>query len=325
MRILVVGTGVIGTIYGWALSGGGNDVVHLVRPGRATEGAAGIAVDILDHRKGHPKRFVGTYRATVTDRFPSPGQPPGVDLVVVPTKPYQVLEALRATVPATAGAGHLLLTQNWCGVADIEQLLPRRQYIYGDAQAGGTFLDGTLVAAIYPPRIVVGCVNGGRSDVLDRTARAFRDVGITPRIPANILHAIWVQYAINAGLWPAVVRAGGIRPLLGDRRTATLALKAVDECLDVVAARNVELAEFPEARLYCHAEFLKRQVAGLALQWLFRFNKSVQRTSAHVLADAHEIAEAYHALTTTGRELGIDMPVMASFEHDIAQFTAPAP
>ena len=35
MRVLVVGAGIIGSIYGWALAESGHRVVHLVRAGRA--------------------------------------------------------------------------------------------------------------------------------------------------------------------------------------------------------------------------------------------------------------------------------------------------
>ncbi len=35
MRVLVIGAGIIGSIYGWALSESGHDVKHLVRSGRA--------------------------------------------------------------------------------------------------------------------------------------------------------------------------------------------------------------------------------------------------------------------------------------------------
>ena len=35
MRVLVVGAGIIGSIYGWALAESGHQVVHLVRSGRA--------------------------------------------------------------------------------------------------------------------------------------------------------------------------------------------------------------------------------------------------------------------------------------------------
>lgn len=56
MRVLTVGAGVVGTIYGWALSEAGHDVVHLVRPGRAQALAGGIATDVLDKRPGHPRK-----------------------------------------------------------------------------------------------------------------------------------------------------------------------------------------------------------------------------------------------------------------------------
>jgi len=36
MKILIVGAGIVGTIYGWALlPKPGHEVTHLVRPGRA--------------------------------------------------------------------------------------------------------------------------------------------------------------------------------------------------------------------------------------------------------------------------------------------------
>ena len=59
MRILVIGAGVIGTIYGWAFSEAGHEVTHFVHPGKAARFAAGIPMDVLDSRKGYKKHFVG--------------------------------------------------------------------------------------------------------------------------------------------------------------------------------------------------------------------------------------------------------------------------
>ena len=52
MKILVVGTGVIGTIYGWALNESGIDVTHLVRTLKPDILQNGVNIDILDERKG---------------------------------------------------------------------------------------------------------------------------------------------------------------------------------------------------------------------------------------------------------------------------------
>jgi 2-dehydropantoate 2-reductase len=316
VKILVVGAGVIGTIYGQVLQGAGHDVVHLVRPGRAAALRDGIRVDLRDTRRGRPKRFRGTYALRATEEVPL------ADFVVVPTKPYQLSAALEVTVQVNRESPHLLLTQNWQGTGEVETLLRREHFIYGDAQAGGTFSDGTLVAAIFPPRIFLGTVDGGDSRVLDLAARTFEDAGIAVKRPFRILEHIWVQYAINAGLWTGVVRSGGIRPLLTDRRTSYLTFKAVEECLNVVAARGVELCRYPDARLYWPSTWAKRQLASLAMNLMFRFDERLKRTSAHVLGDPREITDAYRSLLTTGRDAGVDMPIMASFEQDMDRLVA---
>lgn len=50
MKIMIFGAGAIGTIYGYVLSKAGNEVVHYVRPNRATQIKDGIQVSILDGR-----------------------------------------------------------------------------------------------------------------------------------------------------------------------------------------------------------------------------------------------------------------------------------
>jgi hypothetical protein len=65
-----------------------------------------------------------------------------------------------------------------------------------------------------------------------------------------------------------------------------------------------------------------RQIAGLMITFMFRFNRSVQRTSAHALGDPLEIKTAYYDLLYTGRELGLPMPIMNSFENDIIRFAS---
>lgn len=96
-RVLIVGTGVIGTIYGWALADAGVDVTHLVRPGTITDGD-GLRMDVLDEREGHPDHPVTTYRARIVDD--PPGDVPS--LVIVPTSTWDVAGAIEPLPPAIA-------------------------------------------------------------------------------------------------------------------------------------------------------------------------------------------------------------------------------
>jgi hypothetical protein len=61
-------------------------------------------------------------------------------------------------------------------------------------------------------------------------------------------------------------------------------------------------------------------MAGLTMKAMFRFNKYMQRSSAHGLSDAQEIKTFYYDLLNSGRELGVPMPAMSAFEADIREF-----
>jgi ketopantoate reductase len=120
MKTLIIGAGIIGSIYGWALSEGGHDVTHFVRKGKAAQFANGMQIDMLENRKGK-KNFIGEYAIKVTETL-SPSD--GYEAVIVPTKPYQLVGVLEQIVSLTGEADYLLLTQNWNGTAEIDAVLP---------------------------------------------------------------------------------------------------------------------------------------------------------------------------------------------------------
>jgi ketopantoate reductase len=121
-----IGTGIIGSIYGWALAENGQDVVHLARSGRATSLCDVLAVDMFDRRKGRKRHFRGLYRLIAVEVL-SPMDT--FELVIVPVEHYALEQTLKETVPQTSGAEFLLLTQNGCGTAEIDSILPCTRYI----------------------------------------------------------------------------------------------------------------------------------------------------------------------------------------------------
>ena len=316
MKILVVGAGIIGSIFGWALSDGGHEVTHFVRQSKAAQFANGMKMDMLDNRKGR-KNFIGKYAVKVTEMLAPSDH---FDLVIVPTKPYQLVEVLKQIVPLTGNASYLLLTQNWNGTSEIDTVLPQSRYIFGDAHAGGTWKDGVLVGVIMND-IVLGQVDGKKDEILKKFVAVFEGIRLKVVLPENILQYIWVQYAINAGLWTGLVRAGGLDELLHDSVNGPLSLQAVKECLAVVAKRGIDLKKFPETSMYLNTgSKVGGVIAGFAMRMMFKFNKSVQRSSAHALGDPVEITTSYNNLINTGRELGVDMPITNSFQVDMDEF-----
>jgi 2-dehydropantoate 2-reductase len=316
MKILIVGAGIVGSIYGWAFAEAGHNVTHLVRPGKAKKFIKGMPVDMLDMRKGHKKNFNGQYTVCVTETV----QPAdGYELVVVPTKHYDLLEALKQVVPQTGNADYFLLTQNWEGTEAIDAILPPSRYVFGDAKAGGTFKDGTLVATL--SSVDVGQVGGRRDACLEKVIGLCRSAQIETTVHENILHYLWVQYAITGGLWPSLVKGGSLEAVLDNPSIGEQGIHAARECLEVIARRGVDLKKYPETKMYLNASPFNMWVAGLTMKVMFRFNKYMQRSSAHGLSDPQEIRAFYYDLLNTGRQLGVEMPAMSAFEPDVQKFS----
>ncbi len=316
MKILIVGAGIIGSIYGWAFAEAGHDVTHLVRPGKAEKFANGMPIDMLDMRKGHKKSFNGHYPICITETVRLSD---GCELVLVPTKHYHLLEALKQIVPQIGNADYFLLTQNWEGTEAIDAILPPSRYVFGDAKAGGTFEDGTLVATL--ARVDLGQVGGRRDACLGKVVQLCSSAQIEVTVHENILHYLWVQYAITGGLWPSLVKGGSLEAVLDNPSIGEQGIHAARECLEVVACRGVDLKKYPETKMYLNASPFNMWIAGLTMKIMFRFNKYMQRSSAHGLSDPQEIKTFYYDLLNAGRQLGVDMPAMSAFELDIKKFS----
>jgi len=317
MKIMIIGAGIIGSIYGWAFTEAGHEVNHLVRSGRAAQFDQGFEIDMYDVRKGHKRDFLGHYPIQVTESIPPSA---GFDLVVVPTKHYHLVETLKQIVPQTGNADYWLLTQNWDGTEAIDAILPPSRYVYGDAKAGGKFEGNNLIATL--ASVDIGQVDKRHDACLDKVIALCQSAQIGVTVQENILHYLWVQYAVTGGLWPALVKAGSIEGALSNRQIGEQAFRAVGECLDVVTRRGVDLKKYPETKTYQNSSPVGLWIASLTIKVMFRYNKLVQRSSAHGLADAEEVKAFYYDLLNTGRQLGVDMPAMSAFEPAIREFVA---
>jgi len=315
MRVLVVGAGIIGSIYGWVLAESGHQVVHLMRSGRASALRDGLVLDMFDRRKGHKRNFRGLYRLNAVETL-SPTDP--FELVILPVKHYALAETLKEIVPRAGSAEFLLLTQNWSGTDDIDPILPRTRYVYGDAKAGGTFSGGTLVAAL--KAIDIGSPDGDPSALARKCEGLFTSAGIQTHLHSDMLHYLWIQYAITGGLWAALIQAGSQDAILSDREATSAALKAARECLQVVKQRGVDLSRYPEASPFLTNSALRKRINIWMTRWLFRHDEYTKRCSAHAFGGPSEVKTFYDDLTKAGHELGVSMPVMESYAKAIRRF-----
>jgi 2-dehydropantoate 2-reductase len=315
MRVLIVGRGVVGTIYGWALSNAGIDVTHVVRkPGLpATE-----ALDLLDLRPGYPKHTQATYAPQTVAHI---GRPGGFDLVIVATRHYQAVDAIRQYLPDVPGATILLFTANWDGTEEIDRILPRSSALWGYAKAtGGVDPRGILVASV-DPAVRMGMLPGSDPDRFQAVAELFQRAGFTLDVKPNIVEWLWVHHAINAGGIGVCLWAGGIAPATRNLTTLRLGVWAVREALSVVAARGVDPLKYPEARSVLNTP---TWLACLAAAAGIRFSEKGRRLlrASHFASNADEIKRFYFDVLHTGQSRGVAMPHLSALRERIESYPA---
>ena len=164
MKTLIVGSGVIGVVYGWALQQAGVDVTHFVRPGKKDQFPDGVTLDLLDERKGYPPKSTPHYPIRCVDSI-SPAD--GHEIIVIPTNAQQVEGALKTLVPVSGDATLLIFSGNWDGLAAYDAILPRERYLLGYPDGGGTIRDGVYWTNL-GPEVHLGLLEGQSTERLEQ-------------------------------------------------------------------------------------------------------------------------------------------------------------
>jgi 2-dehydropantoate 2-reductase len=305
MKILVIGAGVIGSVYGYVLAQAGNEVTHYVRPGKKASLERGIPIRFLDGRKKDPKDKDVLYDLKATESL-STEEP--YDLIIASVRHYQ-LEALLPLLAQNAGKADILFFNgNWEGLDFIDRCLPRSKYLWGFPVAGGGFNGERLEAAILE-EVHIGEIDGQMTPRLERVRILFEQADLKADIQENILHWLWVHFAINCGIIGAAFKAGGARELLNSLPALRKGILAGREALEVCRKRGVDVEAFQDAKSFMAPAWL-----GAAMVWVMMKSNQPARKIFERHTAIEELQQMYHDLLESGSQLNVPMPHYASLK-----------
>ncbi|PJI08473.1 MULTISPECIES: ketopantoate reductase family protein [Clostridium] len=301
MKILILGTGVIGTLYGHALSHH-HEVTHFVRKNKLKlMNGKTISYDIIDERKD--KKHMNTtgeytYKcaAEITEDY---------DLIMIPVNTYELNDALKTLAYKAPNAKYLIFTLNWKGTYEIDKYLKKDQYIMGYAGGGGTF-KGDLLWGNIGNDISLGTVYDVQKTLLDVTVKTFKICGIEPEIPSNILHWLWVH---NVGASPFGVglsKYSSLNEMLKDKKLVKTCFEAMREGYKICERRGVKLKEFPEVKMMSIPFFILYPM----FKRNFEKNPIMQRYTAHAFKAIDEMKYNFREILSSGMELNMNIPSM---------------
>jgi 2-dehydropantoate 2-reductase len=301
MKTLIVGTGIIGVIYGWALSQSEVDVTHFVRKGRKDQFKDGVNLDILDERKGHPKYNLTKYTLKCVEEI-SPAD--GYELIIVPTNMHQTEEALKSLVPVSGPATFLIFSGNWEGTEAIDRLLPRERYLMGYADGGGTIRNGAYWANL-GAEVHLGAVDDKAQEKLEKVKALFVRADMQPDVQENIVHWLWQHAAGAIGFALGFAKHGDIKTFLADKELVRQCVRSTKELYKLCELRGVDLKQFPEAGFVNFPDWL----VTLLVRWNITHREAAQRYSAHgASAGSQQEMKLYYAqVMKDASKLGFEM------------------
>ena len=251
MRIVVIGAGSLGCVYGGNLARIGEEVAFLdLRKDHVDRiNDAGLEVD------GLTGRFVVAARAAVLPR-----DLPSADAVLVCVNAYSTVEAAAAAKSILKPDGYCLTLQN--GMGNVEVL----KETLGDGRvlAGLSFQSGDLQG---PGKVrhtnngptYIGELDRKKTARLEHLCGLFTQGGLNPEPVDDIVATIWAKFIHNCGI-NAICALTGLRPgqIQEVPELDEFQTRVIEETVALVRAKGVPLVEADPLRAikeYCSHKF----------------------------------------------------------------------
>jgi 2-dehydropantoate 2-reductase len=302
MRILMLGRGVIATIYGQALQEAGHEVEFAVRSARLAEYGDAVRVDLIDGRRTPMGRRIRTAFETRVREVSEPGAE--FDLIVLSVGHHRLREAAQVVAPHVGDATVLVFGNVWEEPHSVVAPLPEDQVIFGFPGAGGGFgTDGVLHGAMFRS-IVLGVTGAG--DRRERTVRAaFQQAGFRIKAEGDMRGWLWLHFAMDVGMFSEALRTGALANMIGDGPALRGAFRTAREMLPVIEARGVDLRKHGRATMPARLSTL----TGTASAWVTAlFPIARVSLAGHTDPNAAEPRAVLTDALDTARRLGIPVP-----------------
>lgn len=240
MRIVIIGVGAMGCLFGAYLATGA-DVVLV---GHWPEQVAAIQKDGLTLIE--PNGRFSTHRLPITN---NPATLPPADLALVLVKSYQTEKAAALAQQLLHRNGIALTLQN--GVGNWEQLSavlgPQRTTLGTTTQAAHIPQPGTVQHTGYGQTHLAKPVNSNQLAVIGEFVGLLQQAGMETALVGNVDSLVWGKLAMNAGINPLTALLRVPNGFLAENPQAkTWMQQTAEEVAAVARAQGIELP-YPSA------------------------------------------------------------------------------
>lgn len=237
MKVVVLGAGSLGSVFGGQLAAAGNEVTLVGRQAH---------VDAVN-REGLTLTYPdGSGRTVRLEAATSPAEAGIADLVIVLSKSFDTEAVVREALDCVGVDTMVMSLQNGLGAETVLcDLVGPSHVIAGKTYVGGMLLEpGKTQATVQGKATVIGELDGSVTPRIMAVAEAFDKAGIATTVSDNIMGVTWDKLLVN-------VATGAVCGITGlpygdfydDPALLAVSESAVQEAIDVARALGIRLTE----------------------------------------------------------------------------------
>lgn len=306
IRVCVLGLGVIGTTYAYALQKAGCEVCHLVREEKRLTTPQQFPVHLLDGReasKGVEKDDV--YHIQLAE-------PESVFDFIIVSVAKGALEPAIQTIREKQLKGTIIIFCNtWNERHEIEAMVGDVPYIMAFPTAGGCMENGMLNCVLFD-HIMLESEEKSHIPNYRLLQTMLEKAKIKAEIPHDMFEWIWIHMAVNAGVTSTAAKEGKLDcpkqlaiDLMGDAKALAQAVRCIRETLKVVKARGVNLKNYRSELLPYR---IPPVIAGVAMKRLFAKNELTSRIMV-LHNDVRDILHGCKCVYDEGKRQHLELPL----------------
>ena len=290
MKILIMGTGGVGGYYGGLLAQAGNDVTFIAR---------GAHLYAIRHEGLKVHSVHGDFVISPANATDDPINVGPVDLILFCVKAYNTDEAAQAIRPAVGSHTVVLSLQNGIDAAERIGKVVGAEHLVGGATwlSSAVEAPGVIRQVSQFRRVVLGELDGTRSERIQSIFEVLNNTGITVEISEKILKILWTKFVFisSASSFGSLTRLpmGEFRSIPETRAMITGLMREVEA---LARAQGIALDE---------------DVVQKCLEFMDNAAPHIKASMQLDVESGHrtELESMVGVIGRKGRELGISTPI----------------
>jgi Ketopantoate reductase len=306
---MILGLGVIGTVYAYAFQKAGFVTEHFIREEKRDRCPESLEVNLLDGRQNRKGKDVDDIYI-INKACPDTDY----DFIFVSVSGNRLKEAVDTLNKYCLRGTILIMNGIKDSHGDLDALMGGRKYLLGYPVAGGQLdLENAGLNCVLFDHIMLEGEEKANIGNYNDIASAFHIAGIKTESPYDMLEWIWLHMAINTGVITTAASIGNIadtsaaaRKVMNSADALRNAVLTIREGIGIIVAMGVNPALY-QSEIAPYK--LPALPAGIMMKYMFRRNRLTRRIM-ELHANADDLIYVCGSIYEKGKELNVKTPLL---------------